>query len=169
MFYQCVVTPGVRVSGCALLKAVATSRLHPTTRLCERPLADLNTAKFRTLHGCPSSVSCQVTTGVCIVTRIALSEKAPLLFSLHRFYVVSFGGTHSHLAHGLANRVKYSAWPRKVKLVDFGCSCGAGLGVRQELDRGERINGTPAYWPPELVQCEDEGIPYNFTTAADMW
>ncbi|CBJ31277.1 n/a [Ectocarpus siliculosus] len=57
----------------------------------------------------------------------------------------------------------------RVKLVDFGCSCGAGLGVRQELDRGERINGTPAYWPPELVQCEDEGIPYNFTTAADMW
>ncbi|CAM9354197.1 unnamed protein product, partial [Ectocarpus sp. 8 AP-2014] len=57
----------------------------------------------------------------------------------------------------------------RVKLVDFGCSCGAGLGVRQELDRGERINGTPAYWPPELVQCEDEGIPYNFSTAADMW
>ncbi|CAN0001210.1 unnamed protein product [Ectocarpus sp. 12 AP-2014] len=57
----------------------------------------------------------------------------------------------------------------RVKLVDFGCSCGAGLGVRQELDRGERINGTPAYWPPELVQCEDEGKPYNFTTAADMW
>ncbi|CAM9786702.1 unnamed protein product [Ectocarpus sp. 4 AP-2014] len=56
----------------------------------------------------------------------------------------------------------------RVKLVDFGCSCGAGLGVRQ-VDRGERINGTPAYWPPELVQCEDEGIPYHFTTAADMW
>lgn len=58
---------------------------------------------------------------------------------------------------------------RKVKLVDFGCSCGHGLGFEASLDKGEGMNGTPAYWPPELVESEDEGIPYSFNTAADMW
>lgn len=53
--------------------------------------------------------------------------------------------------------------------MDFGCACGAGLGS-PKLDRGnDTINGTPAYWPPELVEAEDEGISYSFNAAADMW
>eukprot|EP00903_Cladosiphon_okamuranus_P011878 g11157.t1 len=39
----------------------------------------------------------------------------------------------------------------------------------KELKRGDTVNGTPAYWPPELVEAEDEGIPYTFNAAADMW
>lgn len=53
--------------------------------------------------------------------------------------------------------------------MDFGSSCGDGLGFEAALDTVGDIHGTPAYWPPELVESEDEGIPYSFNTAADMW
>lgn len=56
----------------------------------------------------------------------------------------------------------------QVKLVDFGCSCGEGLGF-PEIDAGDRVNGTPAYWPPELVEANGDGLAYFFNTAADMW
>eukprot|EP00752_Nemacystus_decipiens_P007342 g6568.t1 len=92
-----------------------------------------------------------------------LRDLAGALRFLHRKGIV-----HADLK---PENLMLSSWDdddAKVKLVDFGCSCGAGLGF-QELNRGDTVHGTPAYWPPELVQAEDEGISYSFNAAADMW
>lgn len=57
---------------------------------------------------------------------------------------------------------------QQVKLVDFGCSCGGNLGKDKAVPGGA-IPGTPAYWPPELVEAQIEDVVYRFDAAADMW